>query len=337
MVISLICIITLDSCSEGKVTNPTKEVVKMAILETDLGSSMDDLFAMDMLYAADANGLVDFKAIMINREGLHNLRIVDIMNTYYGQTDVLIGNVRNAPQNTTIFIDYWKMAMPEIYNDEPQFARSLTDEQLEALPYAEELYRELLSAAPDTSVVVFSVGFATNLAHLLQTDADQYSPLNGVELVKKKVKALYIQAGHFGHGEEPDYNFTQDAANAKILMDRWPTEIWFSPQETGDRFNYKPEEVLADFEAAGLTDSPIYHAYDHHQCSTGQRMWDVCAVLQFLHPELFSIKGPVHYDIDNEMILHEKEGDRHYMTYTETEEQYYALMQLIQNRFVPNK
>lgn len=298
---------------------------------------MDDLFAMDMLYSADAQGLVDFKAVMVNREGLENLRMTDIMNTYYGKSDVLIGNVHDGPKSSTVFIDYWKMAMPETYAEEPTFARSLSDEQLQALPYAVKLYRKILSEAPDTSVVVFSVGFATNLSHLLQTEADEYSPLNGVELVKKKVKALYIQAGHFGHGEEPDYNFTQDAENAKILMDRWPAEIWFSPQETGDRFNYTPEEVLKDFQAAGMTDNPIYHAYHHHQCTPGQRMWDVCAVLQFLHPECFSVVGPTHYEIDDNMILHEEPGTLHYMTHTETEEQYNQVMKFIRQRTVPGR
>lgn len=323
------------SCSDDEQIPVKTTGPKIAILETDIGSSMDDLFAMDVLYRADAEGAVDLQAIMVNRAGLENLRTVDIMNTYYGQPEVQIGNVHHAPENTTVFIDYWKMAAPETYPEEPAFERSLSDEQLQALPYAEELYRKILAEAPDTSVVVFSVGFATNLSHLLQTEGDAYSPLNGVELVKKKVKALYIQGGHFGHGEEPDYNFTQDAENAKILMDRWPAEIWFSPQETGDRFNYKPEDVLADFEAAGMTDHPIYHAYDHHECTPGQRMWDVCAILQFLNPECFSVNGPVHYEIDDEMILHEKPGTLHYMTYTETEAQYNRVMSLIRQRYVP--
>ena len=118
-------------------------------------------------------------------------------------------------------------------------------------------------------------------------------------------------------------------------MDKWPTEIWFSPQETGDKFDYTPEMVLADLDEAGLTDSPIYHTYKHHDCNTGQRMWDVCAVMQFLHPECFSVKGPMHYSIDENMILHEKQGTSHYMTYTETEEQNELIMKHIRKYYVP--
>ena len=31
--------------------------------------------------------------------------------------------------------------------------------------------------------------------------------LNGMELVRQKVLAMYIQAGHYGEAMEPDYNF----------------------------------------------------------------------------------------------------------------------------------
>lgn len=320
------------SCSKDSLEKDDAPKLKVAILETDIGSSNDDLIAMDILYGADKEGLIDLRAIMVNREGLENLRTVDIMNTYYGQDDVLIGNVHDGPQNSAIFTDYWKMAMPESFPDEPSFKRTLTDDQLLSLPYAENRYRKILSESPDTSVVIFSIGFATNLSHLLQTEADEYSSLNGVSLVKKKVKALYIQGGHFGQGELPDYNFTEDPQNAKILMEQWPTEIWFSPQETGDCFNYISEDILNDFAEAGMTDSPIYHVYQHHQCTPDQRMWDPCAILQYLHPECFSIAGPMHYEIDDEMILHGKPGGNHYMTYTETEEQNRMVMQYIRQR-----
>ena len=50
------------------------------------------------------------------------------------------------------------------------------------------LYRRLLAESPDSSVVVVSVGFSTNLGRLLESNADRYSPLDGIELVKRKVK-----------------------------------------------------------------------------------------------------------------------------------------------------
>ena len=329
----LIAIVSLfTSCSDdedetdGQSGNQNKI---WAILDTDIGSSTDDLIALNTLYEADRAGLLDLKAVMVSRMGLCCLQLTDIMNTYYGFSDVEIGGVHDGVLNPPVFIDYWKITDPITYTDEPTFRRTLSDDRLQALPAADKLYRKWLSQAKDQSVAIFSIGFVTNLSRLLQSGADEYSPLSGVELVQRKVKALYVQGGHFGKAMEPDYNFTQDKANAKVLMEKWPVDIYFSPQETGDVFEYRPEDVLADLEKAGQTDSPLYHAYSHHNCNTGQRMWDVCAVLQFLHPEAFTINGPVQYTVNDDMVLLEQEGSHHYMTTVSNDNQKSMVMEYI--------
>lgn len=305
------------------------------ILDTDIGSSTDDLLALTALYRAFDARRIDLKAIMVNRAGAVNARLVDLMNTYYGHPEIPIGRVYDGVQDPDVFIDYWKMAIPEEYPDEPQnLPHTLTKEQLSGLPAAEKLYRKLLAEADDASVYVFSIGFATNIAHLLQSVPDEYSPLNGVDLVKRKVKALYIQGGHYMEKtefDEPDYNFLQDPGNARILMDQWPVDMYFSPAETGDMFDYDPDVLLADFSKAGLTGSPVYHAYAHHFCSTGQRMWDVVTVLQWLYPEFFTLYGPVRYTIDDQMKLHEhSDADaRHYMQYPSDTRSCELIMQFI--------
>lgn len=60
------------------------------------------------------------------------------------------------------------------------------------------LYRRLLAESPDSSVVVVSVGFSTNLGRLLESWGDKYSPLDGIELVKRKVKFCSVMGGSFG-------------------------------------------------------------------------------------------------------------------------------------------
>ena len=107
-------------------------------------------------------------------------------------------------------------------------------------------------------------------------------------------------------------------------MEKWPVDMYFSPMETGELFDYRPDDVLADLEKAGQADSPLYHVYSHHNCNTGQRMWDVCAVLQYLHPEAFDIYGPVQYTVDDD-----QEGTRHYMTYVINDNQESMVMSYI--------
>ena len=62
---------------------------------------------------------------------------------------------------------------------------------------ATDAYRKVLSEAEDHSVVISSIGFVTNLAALLQTNPDQYSSLNGYDLVAAKVKTIVWQGGWY--------------------------------------------------------------------------------------------------------------------------------------------
>ena len=75
-----------------------------------------------------------------------------------------------------------------------------------------------------------STGFVTTLANLLNSKADDYSNLSGVELVKAKVKTLYVMGGVFGDAVEPDYNFTQAIDFSLDFFKHWPPKFpEFSP------------------------------------------------------------------------------------------------------------
>ena len=106
-----------------------------------------------------------------------------------------------------------------------------------------------------------------------------YSPLSGVELVRRKVKCLYIQGGSYGISPEPDYNFLQGMDFAKTFFRLWPSDvdIIFDPMETGDGIEYRPEQVIADI---SWTDQhPIKQVYMVCNCNTGQKMWDPLTVI----------------------------------------------------------
>ena len=147
------------------------------------------------------------------------------------------------------------------------------------LPDGFELYRQLLAAQPDHSVSICSVGFVTALADLLTSEADDISPLSGVELVKRKVKCLYIMGGVFGASVEPDFNFAQGITFAQTFFRLWPedVDIVFSPMEVGQEVEYKPEQVVSDISWTDI--HPIKQVYMTCNCNTGQKMWDPMAVI----------------------------------------------------------
>ena len=302
-----------DSASDSPEPQP---VAKTVILDTDITSSTDDVVTMVALYNLMDQGVIDLKAIMVDRMGDMNPKFADIMNTYYGHPYIPIGMVHDGAENPKVWIDYGKMAEPETYTDEPVFKRTLSNAQIDELPDAAKLYRKILSQCPDSSVTILSIGFSANLAHLLESEGDEYSPLTGVELVAKKVAAIHQQAGHFGEAAEPDYNFNQDKDHAYIYMDKCPAPMYFSPQESGDKFHYNNEDLLADLKSVGKEDSPLYHIYTHHTVNKTQHMWDVVTLMQMLHPDLFEFNGPSNIYVDDNMVLHK--GDK-----TEKSNRYY--------------
>ena len=262
--------------------------VPLIILDTDIGSSADDLFALEMLYHYEDEGRCRLLGVMVDREGERNAAFADVMNTYFGHGDVPVGLVRDGIKEPKVWIDYAHVADTKDGEGQPMFRRTVAD--YSSLPDGWRLYRRLLAAQPDRSVSIVSVGFVTCLAQLLASGADEYSSLSGMELVRRKVKCIYLQGGVFGEAVEPDFNFAQGITFSKPFFQNWPQEVdmVFSPMEAGQDVEYTPEQVIAD---VSWTDAhPIKQVYMQCDCNTGQRMWDVMPVIQAVEGDaLFSL------------------------------------------------
>ena len=280
-ILALLCAVILAGCSTDDDDNPAAAQaytgVPLIILDTDIGSSTDDLFTLEMLYYYQQQGRCKLLGVVVDREGEDCAACADVMNTYFNNGDVPVGLVRDGIKNPTVWIDYKALPTYTKADGTPMFARSIGD--YSTLPDGRQLYRRLLAAQPDHSVSICSTGFTACLAQLLESVGDAYSPLSGVELVRCKVKSLYIQGGSFGQSPEPDYNFLQGMSFAKAFFSLWPSDvdIIFDPMETGDGIEYLPEQVISD---VSWTDyHPIKQVYMTRNCNTGQKMWDLLTVI----------------------------------------------------------
>ena len=293
MAAALICsAMTMTSCSSKD--NPEEPGggeytgVPLVILDTDIGSSTDDLFALEMLHRYEQEGRCRLLGVVVDRMGEANAAIADVMNTYFGYraregatpkiAETPIGLVREGIAAPPVWIDYGALPTYTNADGSPMFQRSVSD--YGALPDGYVLYRRLLAAQPDHSVSICSIGFVTALAALLQSGGDEYSPLSGVELVRQKVKCIYQMGGVFGQSVEPDFNFSQGITFAQDFFRLWPEDVdmVFSPMEVGQEIEYTPEQVVSDIV---WTDAhPIKQVYMTCNCNTGQMMWDPMAVIQ---------------------------------------------------------
>lgn len=281
----IVCVFVGYDSADGE--EEVKDVLSI-ILDADIPSSTDDLFALQMLYRYMDEEKCRLLGVVVDREGVAGAEVVDVMNTYYGYPNIPIGLVRDGIKNPQVWIDYSSLPQHKTSDGEKMFATTLDD--YGQIPDGWELYRQILSKQPDHSVIICSVGFVTALAQLLESKADDYSPLDGVELVCQKVKAIYVMGGVFGEAVEPDYNFGQGIEFAQTFFHLWPQEVdmVFSPGEVGDGVEYTEEQVLADY--AWDEYHPIRQVYQHYNCNTGQKMWDPLAIIHALEGDrVFSL------------------------------------------------
>ena len=258
------------------------------ILDSDFGSSTDDLFALMMLHHYMDDGLVDLKGIVVDREGVKNAELVDIFNTYYGHPNIPVGLERNGVKNPRCFIPYNGVCDLKDAQGNPLFKRT---HDLTNCPEGYKLYRQLLSQAEDKSIVVVAIGFVTTLSELFESGADEYSQLSGLDLFGQKVKSVYIQSGRFESGDSlSGYNMRAASKQSAIFYDKLPknVDLIMSPSNIGDLMNYLPQDVLVDL--SSTEQNPIKAVYTNYTCDTGQRMWDTnCLVNAVLGDEAYNM------------------------------------------------
>ena len=283
-------VLALSSCTSKK--QQTAEItpsVPKIILETDIGNDVDDALALDMLYKYLDAGDIDLLGITINKEGTYPAEYADIMNTWYGYPQIPIGIIHNGADCENDATNYAKaVCLIQKDNGELAFKRSLKGDYNQ-LPEAPSLYRKLLAQQPDSSVTIISVGFSTNLARLLDTPADNVSPLTGKELVAQKVKLLCTMAGCFNNPNLFEYNVVKDIPAAKKIFSEWPTTLVTSPFEVGIAINYPGSSIENDFGWAPM--HPVVEAYKSYQQMPYDRpTWDLTSVL-------YSVEGPSYFNV----------------------------------------
>lgn len=273
------------------------------IIDTDIGNSTDDLFALELAYRLMDQGYLDLKGIVVDRMGDGYADLIDIMNTYYGHPDIPIGVERNGLEGTGIYIDYRLLDDMTREDGSRMFAR--TDEDMSDNEDGYILYRRLLSEAKDHSVRIVSIGFVTSLVQLLESEPDDISSLSGAELVSQKVHSIYLMGTKLGENDLLGYNLKSDISLAQRLFSEWPSNVDFylSTSPVGDLIDYPRELVLADL-SYNLY-NPIAQTYLNKEITEGQRMWDVLCVLNAAFPQFFPLspRGTVEVSDEGSVIF----------------------------------
>lgn len=263
------CIAIANTCpSAAAGGGPGRDTVRL-ILDTDISPDYDDVGAMAVMHALADSGRVDILATVACNADPLVVPCMEVLNTYFRRPAIPVAVTKN-PRACKMPCEHGVKWTEQITDAYPHATANSAD-----APDAVDTYRRLLSAQPDGSVTICTVGFLTNMADLLNSSPDRHSKLNGVELVKRKVRRLVSMGFHFPQGRE--YNIYCDVQSAKTVVDKWPTEIMFSGFEIGDKILTGTRLV-----AAPVAGSPVRDAYHIAFSQTGARSrmsWDQATVL----------------------------------------------------------
>lgn len=276
------------------------EPVKL-IFDTDMGNDVDDALALAMIHALESRGECELLAVTVTKDHEECAPYIDALNTFYGRGDIPIGVVRDgATPGKSKFtgLAQEKTSGNYVFPHDLQLG--------DDVPSATAVLRKTLASQPDGSVAIVQVGFSTNLARLLDSEADEHSPLSGRDLVAKKVTLLSIMAGAFepiNGNTHKEYNVIKDIPAAQTLATRWPTPITWSGFEIGLALRYPAESIENDYT---YTDRHlISESYQLYNPTPHERpTWDLTSVLYAVRPDrdYFGLSARGTVSVDDEGI-----------------------------------
>jgi len=217
------------------------------ILDTDINSDCDDVAALAVLHALRQRGEVDLIGVICSVPVPWTALCVAAVNEAYGQADlpVALVQVPDFAENERYAPYRAHCARAREWHGGPLYNEVVGGAWQAAHPdwapgEAVDLYRELLAAAPDNSVVICAIGTLSALAQLLDSGPDARSPLSGEALVAAKVRRLVSMAeSAFPEGQDC-FNWAMDKPAAARVINDWPTPLtvsdWGREVFTGRRF-----------------------------------------------------------------------------------------------------
>jgi len=223
---------------------------KKIIYETDMCADVDDAGGLAILHALANNGEAEILAVCFNEVHPYGAPAIDAMNTWYGRGNIPIGIYKGHLDN------------PHGSGYLEHVAEFPHDLKSADAPSALDVYRQVLTEQPDSSVTIVSVGFLNNINDLLIAEP---------ELVAQKVKELVQMAGVYNDG----FNLVQHnlVSISENVIRNWPTPLVISQEGwdiyTGDNLQNAPEE------------NPVREAFYRYFGGEyrGRSSWDEMAIL----------------------------------------------------------
>ena len=248
IILSIILISVTVLASAGK---------RQIIFDTDWWTNVDDACAIRLLLNAQRDGTVDLKGICLSAVRPTSIPSLASFLRSEGAPEIPLGADFQATD----------------FNGIPCYHQLLIDAVKAPVPECEdcvEFYRRILSECRG-KLDIIAVGYPNALARLLESGPDKYSKLDGRQLVRRKVKHLWMMAGNYPSGKENNFSRTPRSVSAGMkICSGWPGRITFLGHEVGI-------QVVAGGALAGH--DLLHKVLAAHGSAAGRYAWDPLTVL----------------------------------------------------------
>ena len=250
------------------------------LFDTDMGADCDDAAALAIALELMDAGECELLAVTHCTMCESAAGCIEAILKDYGHAEIPIGSFHPGDGLET---KEWR----DVYATEVAMAYDTLFRHGGHYEDSVRLMRRVLAAA-DTKITVVSTGPLTSLARLLQSKADEFSPLNGVELVREKVEAAYCMAGTFPQQwpeskGQVEWNILCDVPSMKLVSEQWPTEMIFSSFEIG-----LPMITCKKLQTEGRINNPVrtcFEVWHRQDGKVGRSSWDPATMLCAIRPE----------------------------------------------------
>lgn len=189
-------------------TQTRKPMIKL-IYDGDIGPDPCDFSTLSVLHEYHNRGMIDLVGVIGETPDPYLASTFSIYNQVYGN-DIPIGAYRDDVANPRIsesIKQEYRQALSRFCHADPnktiyeKYGNSDTKTQSDVLDSV-ETYRMLLAEEMDDSITIYAAGQLYNFESLVLSPPDQYSPLDGTELLKRKVKEFVFMGGYFPNSSD---------------------------------------------------------------------------------------------------------------------------------------
>ena len=270
------------------------------ILDTDVGADCDDMVAIAYLIYAKRNFGLNLKAIThSNGAGVAGVSAIADVFKFYEEEIPLIGEEQGKFVNDGNSYAY---AVAKKFGSYNKF-----------LPAVKVLRKTL---AENDHVTICAIGPFTNIADLLKSEPDEYSDLNGVQLVAKKCDRLVIMAGRFDE-QYSEWNVKVDVESSKNMVKLCPVPIIFLPFEVGENMISGGKIMKSKGESNPVALSLLAMPYGDVVKMGGRHSWDPATAIYAVEGEkdFFELSNAGTVTIDDKAVstFTEDKNGKHYI------------------------